>query len=154
MIGAIGQQHLALAGGAARQRHAGRGRIGAVLGKQRPVGVRHQADQALSQFDHAFGGTVQAVALLHLPSRRRIDGGMAMPEHDRSPAAHEVEIFATVDVPEVTTFAAGEELRISLGQAARPHVAIHAAGHDQVGAMTQALIDGAERGCHQFSRPR
>jgi hypothetical protein len=34
--------------------------------------VCHQADQALSQFDHAFGGTVQAVALLHLPSRRGI----------------------------------------------------------------------------------
>jgi hypothetical protein len=61
---------------------------------------------------------------------------MAMPEHDRSPATHEVEIFATVDVPDVTAFAAGEELRISAGQATRTHVAIHAAGHNQVGAVT------------------
>ena len=77
-----------------------------------------------------------------------------MPEHDGAPTTHEVEIFAAVDIPEVTTFAAGEELRISLGQPAGPHVAIHAAGHDQVGAITQTVIDGAERGCHQFSRPR
>ncbi len=139
MIGAIGQQHLALAGGAARQRHAGRGRIGAVLGKQGPVGVRHQADQALSQFDHAFGGTVQAVALLHLPSRSRIDGRMAMPEHDRSPATHEVQIFAAVDVPDVTTFATGEELRIPRGQPPRTHVPVHAAGHDQVGEAAVIL---------------
>ena len=73
-----------------------------------------------------------------------IDGGVAMAEHDRPPAAHEIEIFAAVDIPEMTALAAREKLRIARGQAVGPHVAVHAAGHDLIGALTQALIDGAD----------
>ena len=154
VIGAVGQQHLALPGGAARQCHAGGGRVGAVLGKQRPVGVGHQTDQALGQFDHALGRTVEDVALLHLLAGRGIHDGVAVAEHDGPPAAHEVEILATVDIPDVTALAAGEELRISRRQTAGAHVAIHAAGHDTVGAIAQASIDRAEFGGHQLSCPR
>jgi len=41
--------------------------------------VRHQADQTLTG-STMRSGTVQTVALLHLPSAARIDGGMSVPE--------------------------------------------------------------------------
>src|SRR5260370_23870991 len=102
--------------------------------------MRHQSDQSLRQFNHALGRTIQAVALLHLPARGLIDVGMTMPEDDRTPAAHEIEIFAAVDVPEVTALGAREKLRIARRQAGCPHMSVHAAGHDLKSASTQALV--------------
>ena len=90
----------------------------------------------------------------HLPPRRGVDDGMAVAEHDRPPAAHEVEIFAAVDVPEMAALAAREELRIAGRQTAGTHVAVHAAGHDTGGAVAQASIDRAEFGGHELSCPR
>jgi hypothetical protein len=105
--------------------------------------MRHQTDQPLRQFDHALGRAIEAVALLHLPARGLVDFGVTMAEDHGTPATHEIEIFAAVDVPEMAALAAREKLRIAFGQTGGPHVAVHAAGHHLKRALTQALVEAS-----------
>ena len=148
VIGAGREQDLALARSSARERHAGRRRIGAVLGKQRPVRMGDEADQPLGQFDQPRGRAIQAVALGKLPPHGFVHGGVTMAQHDRPPAAHEVEIFPAVRIPDVTALAAFKELRVAGRQGRGSHVTVHAAGNDFRRALAQQVI----RMCNQTVR--
>ena len=140
MIGALGHQDLALARGGACQRHAGRRGVGAVLAEQRPVGVRDQPDQPFGQLDQPLRRAVQAVARRHLPRDRLGHHRIAVADHDRAPAAHEVDVAPAVHVPEMAALAALEELRIALGQPVGAQVPVHAAGDDLPGTLPEFLI--------------
>jgi hypothetical protein len=56
---------------------------------------------------------------------------MPMAEQDRSPAAHEIDIFAPIDVAHAAALGRGEELRIAFGKARGIQMAPHATWNHQ-----------------------
>ena len=83
VIAAARDQHLAPPGAGAGDRHAGRGRIAAVLLEHRPIGMRHHRHEILRKIHHHLAGAVEAVAERCLragpPPRHRDGGGRAEP---------------------------------------------------------------------------
>src|SRR5690606_26858540 len=65
-----------------------------------------------------------------LPRRRLLDPRVAVAQHDRPPAAHEVDVRATVGVPLPASFGTFEELGVAGGEDGRVEVSVHAAGDD------------------------
>jgi len=148
VIGATRHQDLAAAGAGAGDGDARRRRVAAILRKLDPVGMRHAVDDGFGELDHDLAGAVEQVALLALPPRRRLDLGMAVAEHDGTPAAHEIDVFVAIDVPDAAALAAGEELRIALRQVGGVLVPPHAARHDATSAFAQAGVAGIARTRH------
>ena len=68
--------------------------------------MRHHRHEILGEIDHDFAGTVEAVAAIGLRARCRLDLRMAVTEQHRPPAAHEINVFAPVDVADAATFGA------------------------------------------------
>jgi hypothetical protein len=65
---------------------------------------------------------------------------MAMAEDDRPPAAHEIDIAVTVNVPERAALAPREILRIAGRQGRRVLMTPHRTGHDAAGALDQGSV--------------
>ena len=142
VVGAARAQHLARAGMRARQRHADRGRVGAVLGEQREVGVRDGVDEALGELDHHLARPGQAVAALALLGGGFFDLGVTVAEQVRAVAAQEVDVLPALDVPQVRALPARVELRIARRQRAHRLVAVHAAGDHARRACAQRRVAG------------
>ena len=70
---------------------------------------------------------------------RRLNLGMAMAEQHRPPAAHEIDIFASVDVAHPAAFGGGEELRIAFRKPRGVQMAPHAAGNDPLRPVPATL---------------
>lgn len=111
-----------------------------------------QAHQALGQFDQPGRGAIHAIALLGLAPGRGLDLGMLVAGDHRPPAAHEIEVFAAIGVPQPAALGAREELRIARRQAAGSQVAIHSAGNDPGGAAAQPGILKADAGARIYYR--
>ena len=82
-----------------------------------PVGMRHHRDQV----PRAPPCTAPGRSSSRPPRLRRAAvprPRVAVAEHHRPPAAHEVDILAPVDVPDAAAFRAGEELRIAFRSSA------------------------------------
>src|ERR1700678_652650 len=139
VIGAPCGEDLSSSRGGARQRDAGRSRVGPILREQRPVRMGYEPNEALGQFHHSLAGTVEQIAGGHLAQYGLRHSRMLVAENIRSPATHEIDIATAVDVPDVAAFAALEELRIAVGQSGRSHVAEHAPGYDAPGACAELL---------------
>ncbi len=142
VIGAAGDQQLAPPGRRAGDHDAGRRRIGAVLLEHRPIGMRHGVNQKFGQLNEPFRRPVQPIAALPLRIDGRLDVGIPIAQHHRSPGAHEIDVLAPIDVPQAATFAAREELRIGRGQARRVLMAPHAAGNDPLCPRAQCGVTG------------
>ena len=140
VIASLGDQHLAPTGAGPRDGHASRGRITAVLLEHRPVRMRHHRDEIFGQIHHDLAGAVQTIAERSLRLGRRLHFGVAMAEQHRPPAAHEVDIFAPVDVPHPASLGGGEELRITFRQPRSVEMSPHAAGHHALGSRPQHRI--------------
>src|SRR5690606_38777293 len=93
-------------------------------------GSGDRVDQQLGQLHHDRAGAVEAVAERGLPRRRLLDPRVAVAQHDRPPAAHEVDVRATVGVPLPASFGTFEELGVAGGEDGRVEVSVHAAGDD------------------------
>jgi hypothetical protein len=65
---------------------------------------------------------------------------MAVTEQNRSPAAHEIDVFAPVDVAHTTSFGGSEKLRIAVRQPRRVEMTPHPAGNDPMGASPQHRV--------------
>ena len=100
------------------------------------------ADKILREIDHDLAGAVETVAERGLRLRRRLDFGMAVAEQHRSPAAHEVDIFAPVDVADPASLRAREKLRIAFRQPRRVEMPPHPAGHDAGRPRPQGRVRG------------
>ena len=104
------------------------------------VSMREHVDQELGKPDHDFSGTVHDVSLSQLLERGLVDFRVVIAEDRGSPAAHEIDIFVSVDVPELRTLGASEELRIAVRQVLGVHVSPHAARHDLKRPLSQNLV--------------
>jgi len=99
--------------------------------------MRQHRDETFGEFHHDLPRTVEAISFGSLRLRPRLNLGMPMAEQDRSPAAHEVDVLAPIDVAHAAAFRGGEELRIAFREPRRIQMAPHAAGNDQPGSGAQ-----------------
>src|SRR5688500_11328850 len=76
----------------------------------------------------------------------RVRGRVAVAEHDRAVAAHEVDVLVAVDVADAAAVALGHELREGRRQGPHVLVAVHAAGDHLPGALAQLVVAGAGPG--------
>jgi hypothetical protein len=65
---------------------------------------------------------------------------MAMAEQHRPPAAHEVDIFASVDIANAASVGGCKKLRVTFRKPRRVQVTPHPAGNDPMRARPQARI--------------
>ena len=140
VIGVARNKHLAPPGAGPGDRHASRGRIAAVLLEHRPIGMRHHGHEILRKIHHDLTGAVEAVAQHGLRTGRRLNFGMPVAEQNRPPAAHEIDIFAPVDVAHTASLRRGEKLRIAFGQPRRVQMTPHPAGNDPAGPRPQHRV--------------
>ena len=93
----------------------------------------------LGQFDFALGGRAEAGPdFQHLA--QRVDHRLrAVPQQQRSPRAHVIDVGIAVDVEDARAFAALDESRDSADAAKRPHRRIHAAGNHLLRPRKPAL---------------
>ena len=141
-----GLEHLAAAGGGARDGEARRRGVGAVLGEHRPVGVGDGVDEQLGQLDERRARPVQAVALGQLRLVGGVDAGVLVAEDHRPPGAHEVEVAVAVDVPQPGALPAGEELRVVRRERRPVEVPVHAPGDHPGGTGGQRPVHVAGTG--------
>ena len=80
----------------------------------------HGVYQTLRKDHGMFGRSVEAVPRTRLCGRSRFDALVLMPQNDRPPSAHKVDVFASVDIGHPCAFATSEELRIALRHADAP----------------------------------
>ena len=112
--------------------------------------MRDHRDEILGEIHHDLAGTVEAVAKIGLRPRRRLDLGMPVAEQHRPPAAHEIDVFAPVDVAHAAAFRGRKELRIAFRQPRRVEMPPHPAGHDALRPRAQHRVGSlrfAQHGC-------
>ncbi len=146
-----GDQHLAPRGLGARDGHAGRRRVGTVLGEQAPIGVRHHLDQGLGELDQDRRRAVHAVAERGLRAGSALDRLVPVAEHDRTPGAHHVDEAPAIGVLEPAAFRAGEELRVSIRQPRGVQMAPKAARDDLARPRPQRRVAGLPHVRHRSS---
>jgi hypothetical protein len=93
--------------------------------------VRQHGHKILGQLHHHLARTIEAVSLGRLRLRRRLNFRVPMAEQDRSPTAHEVDVFAAIDVADAAALRGGKELRIALREPRSIQMAPHAAWNHQ-----------------------
>lgn len=104
--------------------------------------MRDAPHQALGQFDEARSGAIQAIAQRGLARRGGLDLGVVVAQQVGTPAAHEVDELAAVDIPQAAAAATLEELRVARRQTRGIQVAGHAARNDAGGTLAQRVIQG------------
>jgi hypothetical protein len=142
VIAAACDQHLAAAGTGAGNRHAAGGRIAAVFLKHRPICMWQHGDEVFGEFHHDLPRAIEAISFGSLRLSRRLNFGMPMAKHNRPPAAHEIDIFAPIDVAHAATFRGGKELRITFREPRSVEMAPHAAWNHQLRPCAQQGIRG------------
>jgi hypothetical protein len=142
VIRARGHHHFATLGGGTRDGDAHGGCIRAVLGEDRPVGVVDPIDEQFAQFHHRRRRTILTVSESLLPTDSLFHLGVMMTQHNRPVAAHEVDVFVAVDVPDACAVAPRHELREAFWHPSGALMAIHSVGDDGAGAVTPDLVGG------------
>ena len=140
VIRVASHQHLATAGGRARNRHAQGGRIGAVLLEQRPIGMGQEGHQPFGQFDHARTRPGHEVAQAGLARDRFIDLRMAIAHDHRAIGTHEIDHTSAIGIAQSTALGGFKKLRVIGRQGSHIHMAEHAARNDAPGAFAQRVI--------------
>ena len=136
-------QHLVPAGLGARNHQRDRRGVGAVLGEDRPVGVRDSLHEQLAELHHARCRPRLGVPLRRLCRRGGLDAGMLVAEDHRAEAAHEVDVLVAVDVPHARALRALVELRVRVGQVVDVHVPVHPTRDHRSGTPSEIEVERA-----------
>jgi hypothetical protein len=99
--------------------------------------MRQHGDEIFGELDHDFPRAIEAISLGGLRLSRRLNRRMPMAEHNRSPAAHEIDVFASIDVAHTAALRGGKELRIAFREPCGVEMAPHATWNHQPRPCTQ-----------------
>src|SRR5690606_23547339 len=98
---------------------------------------RHKPADGLCHSDFSFCRSAIAKALLQLLLQRLDDGSMAMPENQRSPCAHIVQIAVSIRIGQPGTFATLKEQRVATDATEGTNRRIDTPGDHLAGAVEE-----------------
>jgi hypothetical protein len=143
VVGTARQQHLAPPGRRPGHDDPERRGVRAVLAEHRPIRVGHLVHEHLAELHHQGRRPVQDVAHGRLRRDRLLDARVAVPEQDRSPRAHQVDVLVAVHVPDTAALTARVELRVLRREERGVEMPVHPAGHHPRGALAQRGVQCA-----------
>ena len=140
MIGAVCHDDGVLARLGARGHHAYGGGVGAILGKQCPVGMGNLVDKSFCQVQHQWAGAGGTVDVGLLCSRGLVHLAVAIAQQVGAVTTHKVDVLVAVRIPQFRPFCPGKELGVLRGQRGGGLVAVNAGGEGCGGALAQFQV--------------
>src|SRR5690349_16706752 len=144
---------VATRGGAGKPNRAHR-RFGAAGYKAQHFDVRHSRQHELGQSQLERGWNTEARPILHDTLERRDDRRGRMPEHERSPRKHVVDVFVVVDVPDARPSTAPDDERLATDPAEGAHRRVHASRKQLSGPPEKVVRIGSLSTRHRAHRPK
>ena len=102
--------------------------LGAAAGEAHHLEMRHPLGNPISEFDLALGGHAEARAQLHHARHLLQDHVGGVPQDERAPRQHVVDVFVAVGIPHAGPLAARRHKRLAPDPAKGAHRRIDAAG--------------------------
>ena len=122
---------------AARQAHSGAGRLGAGVHQPHHVAAADTLGHRLGQQHLAGCGCAVRRALGGRSVDRGGDDGMSVPEDDRAVALHQVDVPAALDIPDVRSLGALDDVRRAADRLEGPDAGVDPAGDHPAAAFEE-----------------
>ena len=127
-------------------------RLGAGIDQPHVLDRRDGRDDQFGQFAFGLGRGAEACAAGDRRFEGRDDGRMGVAENHRSPGADVVDVAVAIDIEQIGPRPALEKQRLAADAAERPGRAIHAAGHELLGAGKGEMAEIMEHNRDVFQK--